>query len=108
MPWKPLCLLSPAALAKEAAFAALRLILEHYANASDASHAQTLMEAGYLGGVAAANCSVGAIHAFAHTMAAYGMPHGYANALGLIAGHLRQSGHTSHADAVTALWRAVR
>ena len=76
----------PGCLAKEAAFAALRLILEHYTNASNASHAQALMEAGYLGGVAAANCSVGAIHAFAHTMAAYGMPHGYANALGLIAG----------------------
>ena len=76
----------PCSLAKESAFAALRLILEHYANASDASHAQTLMEAGYLGGVAAANCSVGAIHAFAHTIAAYGVPHGYANALGLIAG----------------------
>ena len=44
------------------------------------------MEAGYLGGVAAGNCSVGAIHAFAHTIAAYGISHGYANALGLIAG----------------------
>jgi alcohol dehydrogenase class IV len=76
----------PCTLAEEAAVAALRLILEHYAKASDASHAQALMEAGYLGGVAAAHCSVGAIHAFAHTMAAYGVPHGYANALGLSAG----------------------
>jgi alcohol dehydrogenase class IV len=76
----------PCTLAKEAALSALQLILEHYANAGDASSAQHLMEAGYLGGVAAANCSVGAIHAFAHTIAAYGLPHGYANALGLLAG----------------------
>ena len=77
----------PCALAKEAAVSALQLILAHYANDRDpSSRAQHLMEAGYLGGVAAANCSVGAIHAFAHTMAGYGLPHGYANALGLIAG----------------------
>jgi len=77
----------PCALAKEAAWSALRLILAYYADERDpASRAQHLMEAGYLGGVAAANCSVGAIHAFAHTMAGYGLPHGYANALGLIAG----------------------
>jgi alcohol dehydrogenase class IV len=75
----------PCSLAKEAALSALCLILDHYANDSD-SRAQHLMEAGYFGGVAAANCSVGAIHAFAHTMATYGVPHGYANALGLIAG----------------------
>jgi alcohol dehydrogenase class IV len=77
----------PCALAKEAAVSALRLILEHYdAEADDSHQLQHFMEAGYLGGVAAANCSVGAIHAFAHTMAAYQVPHGYANALGLIAG----------------------
>ncbi len=76
----------PGALAKEAAVSALRLILEHYDDEADGSQLQHFMEAGYLGGVAAANCSVGAIHAFAHTMAAYQVPHGYANALGLIAG----------------------
>jgi alcohol dehydrogenase class IV len=76
----------PCTLAKEAAVSALRLILEHYGGEADDSHLQYLMEAGYLGGVAAANCSVGAIHAFAHTMAAYKVPHGYGNALGLIAG----------------------
>jgi alcohol dehydrogenase class IV len=76
----------PCALAKEAAVSALGLILAHYVDEGEGSRLQHLMEAGYLGGVAAANCSVGAIHAFAHTMAAYKVPHGYGNALGLIAG----------------------
>jgi alcohol dehydrogenase class IV len=44
------------------------------------------MEAGYLGGVAASNCSVGVIHAFAHTVSRYGISHGHANAIGLGAG----------------------
>jgi alcohol dehydrogenase len=76
----------PCALAKEAAVSSLRLILAHYVDEGKDSRLQHLMEAGYLGGVAAANCSVGTIHAFAHTMAAYKVPHGYGNALGLIAG----------------------
>ncbi len=75
----------PCPLAKEAAVSALTLIFRHYTDGSP-SRNDRLMEAGYLGGVAAANCSVGAIHAFAHTIAAYGVSHGHANALGLIAG----------------------
>jgi alcohol dehydrogenase class IV len=76
----------PNALAKEAAVSALRLILEHHCAPPDQCRNERLMEAGYLGGVAASNCSVGIVHAFAHTVAAYGVPHGVANALGLVAG----------------------
>jgi alcohol dehydrogenase class IV len=76
----------PCYLAKEIAIASLHLILEAYHKEASVSRHDRLMEAGYLGGVAASNCSVGAIHAFAHTMATYGVTHGHANALGLIAG----------------------
>jgi alcohol dehydrogenase class IV len=76
----------PGHLAKEAALSALQLILEYYPKAGDASRNERFMEAGYLGGVAASNCSVGVIHAFAHTIAGYGVTHGRANACGLIAG----------------------
>ena len=76
----------PCRLAKEAAVSSLQLILEHYPGESRASRNDRLMEAGYLGGVAASNCFVGVVHAFAHTLAAFGINHGHANALGLIAG----------------------
>jgi alcohol dehydrogenase class IV len=76
----------PNHLAKEAAVSALRLLLDHGpAGAAPARH-DRLMEAGYLAGVAASNCSVGVVHAFAHSMARWGMPHGRANAVGLVPG----------------------
>ncbi len=76
----------PNALAKQAAVGALNMVLQHHAATDLHCRHERLMEAGYLGGVAASNCSVGIVHAFAHTVAAYGMPHGMANALGLAAG----------------------
>ena len=76
----------PNPLAKEAALTGLRIILEHADATPGACRNERLMEAGYLGGVAASNCSVGVVHAFAHVISAYGVPHGVANALGLIAG----------------------
>lgn len=76
----------PNALAKQAAVGALQAILQHYRVPDPHCRNERLMEAGYLGGVAASNCSVGVVHAFAHTVSSYGAPHGLANALGLTAG----------------------
>lgn len=47
---------------------------------------ERLMEAGFIGGVAAANCSVGVVHAFAHSIGVEGVGHGLANAAALPAG----------------------
>jgi len=76
----------PGYLAKEAGASALWLILEQYGGEPNSSRNDHLMEAGYLGGVAASHCSVGVIHAFAHCVACHGIPHALGNALGLIAG----------------------
>ena len=76
----------PNALAKQAAVAALQSVLQHYTAVDLHCRNERLMEAGYLGGVAASNCSVGVVHAFAHSMAAYDLPHGVGNALALAAG----------------------
>lgn len=76
----------PGTLAKEAAVSALGLLLRHADTPSSPSRFERLMEAGYLGGLAAANCSVGVVHAFAHTVASFGVPHGFANAVALEAG----------------------
>lgn len=76
----------PNTLAKEAAVSALRLVLEHGSSPASSCRNDLLMEAGYFGGVAASNCSVGVIHAFAHTVSRYGVSHGHANAIGLSAG----------------------
>ncbi|CAN5790187.1 iron-containing alcohol dehydrogenase [soil metagenome] len=76
----------PNALAKHAAVGALQAILQHYGAPDPHCRHERLMEAGYLGGVAASNCSVGVVHAFAHTVSSHGAPHGLANALGLMAG----------------------
>jgi alcohol dehydrogenase len=76
----------PNALAKEAALSTLQLILEHGSSPPSSCRNERLMEAGYLGGVAASNCSVGVVHAFAHAIGPLGVPHGVANALGLAAG----------------------
>lgn len=76
----------PNPLAKESALSALDLILTNYSPDPSASHNDRLMEASFLGGVAAANCSVGIIHAFAHSIGAAGMAHGLANACALESG----------------------
>jgi alcohol dehydrogenase len=88
----------PNPLAKHAAAAALPLILEHHALGGHCSR-ERLMEAGYLGGVAASNCSVGVVHAFAHALAGDGVPHGVANGLGLRAG-LAANEPTSEMDSL--------
>jgi alcohol dehydrogenase class IV len=76
----------PSGLAKHSAVAALRAILADWSPAPAPERHLRLLEASYLGGVAASNCSVGVVHAFAHTMAAYGVPHAAANAAGLLPG----------------------
>jgi acetaldehyde dehydrogenase/alcohol dehydrogenase len=76
----------PNDLAKENAISALHLILENYPQPHETCRGERLMEAGYLGGLAAAHCSVGVVHAFAHTVSRWGVRHGHANALGLRAG----------------------
>jgi alcohol dehydrogenase class IV len=75
----------PNPLAKQAAVSALQVILDHRDVREHCSR-ERLLEAGYLGGVAASNCSVGVVHALAHALASDGVPHGVANGLGLSAG----------------------
>jgi len=78
--------LVPMRLAKESALDALNLALEFHDAEPTPSRGERLMEASFLGGVAAANCSVGIVHAFAHAIGRDGMPHGLANACGLLDG----------------------
>lgn len=78
----------PCYLAKEMSISTVQLILEHFLREPSPSRNERLLEAGYLGGVVASHCSVGVVHAFAHTMAAYGVSHRHGNALGLTAGIL--------------------
>jgi alcohol dehydrogenase len=82
----------PCRLAKEAAVSALRWILEAYPAAPVPSRNECLMEAGFLGGLAASNCSVGVVHAFAHALTSHGVSHRLGNALGLAAGVAANSG----------------
>jgi alcohol dehydrogenase len=89
----------PGRLAKEAAVSALWLILENYDQQPSSSRNDRMMEAGFLGGLAASHCSVGVVHAFAHTAAREGVSHSLGNALGLIAG--------IHANADTAAMRQL-
>ena len=77
--------LLPIPLANETAVSALQLILTWFPAESTPSRRERLMDASYLGGVAAANASVGVAHAFAHTMATYGISHRMGNALSLAA-----------------------
>jgi len=76
----------PNFLAKEMALSALNVILSNFSTDPDPSAKDRLMEASFSGGVAAANCSVGIVHAFAHTVGTDGVPHGVANACALEAG----------------------
>ncbi len=84
--------LLPCHLAQEAAVSALCMILEHCDREPGTCRNERLMEAGYLGGLAASHCSVGVVHAFAHALASQGVAHGQGNALGLIAGIETNSG----------------
>ena len=90
----------PNPLAKHAAASALQVVLDHR-ELKDHCSRERLMEAGYLGGVAASNCSVGVVHAFAHALAGDGVPHGIANGLGLSAGIVANRA-TSEMDALVA------
>jgi alcohol dehydrogenase class IV len=76
----------PAYPAKEAAVSALWLILEQWGAPDDDVRSDRLMEASFFAGLAAAHCSVGLIHAWAHSLAAWGVPHALGNALGLLPG----------------------
>lgn len=73
-------------LAKEMAVSALNVILSNFSTELELSEKDRLMEASFSGGVAAANCSVGIVHAFAHTIGVDGVPHGVANACALEVG----------------------
>ena len=64
----------------------LQLVLRHFPSEPSTSRNDRLLEAGFLGGIAASNCSVGVVHAFAHSVAHLGIPHSVGNALGLVAG----------------------
>ena len=90
-------------LAKEAAVSALWLVKEHGDGEPTSCRAERLMEAGYLGGLAAAHCSVGVVHAFAHTISRFGVAHAHANAVGLEAG----LAVNAEAPALSALARRV-
>ena len=72
--------------AEDAAVSALTRILRVANQEPSAARNQVLIEASYLAGLAASNCSVGVVHAFAHTMALLGISHAHANGLGLLAG----------------------
>ncbi len=78
--------LVPLRLGKEAGLSCLRIITNSYAQEPSSSQRQAFMEAGFLGGIAAANCSVGIVHAFAHSMAVRGLSHALGNACALPAG----------------------
>jgi alcohol dehydrogenase class IV len=77
--------LVPNTLAKIYAAAAVLRILNNLPSDGvlGSSQRERLMEAGFLGGVAAANCSVGIVHAFAHSVGVDGIGHGLANAAAL-------------------------
>ena len=95
--------LVPNGLAKEAAISSLTLVTEHYRPGASGCAADKLSQAAYLGGLAASQCSVGVVHAWAHAIARHGFSHGLANALGLRAG-LALNGGT---DAVRELLRRL-
>ncbi len=80
--------LIPGALPRASARNALDMILASFSQTAPDCDKDRLLEASFLAGVAAANCSVGIVHAFAHTIGADGVPHGIANAIGLRTGLL--------------------
>jgi alcohol dehydrogenase class IV len=96
----------PGTLAKEAAVSAARLVLADRSS-TPTSRNERLMEAGYLAGLAASNCSVGVVHAFSHSVACYGIAHGFANAMALDAGIVTNGGAAAVSELVTRLGLSV-
>jgi alcohol dehydrogenase class IV len=78
--------LIPVYLAKETALSAFKLVVMSYAQLPSSARRDRLMEASFLAGTAASNCSVGIVHAFAHSVGVDGVGHGLANACALIDG----------------------
>ena len=76
----------PGGLAKSTAAMALQKLLSQMDDSLTDSSKDRLLEGSFLAGLAAANCSVGIVHAFAHAIGALGVPHGLANAVALIHG----------------------
>lgn len=76
----------PNSLAKESALSAFGLMVTNFSTDPGSAQKDRMMEASFLAGVAAANCSVGIVHSFAHSIGADGLPHGLANACALEAG----------------------
>lgn len=78
--------LIPLRLGKDAAVNTLSALLGAFPADPSPSRLERLMEAGFQGGIAAANCSVGIVHAAAHALAADGVGHGLGNACCLLDG----------------------
>jgi alcohol dehydrogenase class IV len=78
--------LVPNEIAKHFAVSCVGSILGTDSSTTSTTRDERLMEAGFLGGVAAGNCSVGVIHAFAHSVGVDGVGHGLANACALLDG----------------------
>ena len=76
----------PNPLARTSAIGALQRIFAAFTAEPGGAARDQLLEASLLGGIAAANCSVGIVHAFAHAVGADGVPHGLGNAVALEAG----------------------
>lgn len=80
------CSLIPAYPAREFAVSALSGILSQWTEPAGVRCLDRVLEASYFAGLAASHCSVGVIHAFAHSLAHWGVPHALGNALGLLPG----------------------
>ena len=76
----------PAGFAKIFGVSCMQMIFSAYADQPGAARNDRLMQAGFLGGVAASHCSVGIIHAFSHALSRFGVSHALGNAYGLAAG----------------------
>ena len=94
--------LVPMRLGKQAGASALGVLLDAWASEETPSRRDALLEGSFLGGVAAANCSVGIVHAFAHAIGPDGIGHGLANACGLLDG-LRFNAETAQMRSLLAL-----
>ncbi len=80
------CSLIPAYPAREFAASALFGILSQWTEPAGVRCPDRVLEASYFAGLAASHCSVGVIHAFAHSLAQWGVSHALGNALGLLPG----------------------
>ena len=80
------CSLIPAYPAREFAASALYGILSQWTEPAGVHCPDRVLEASYFAGLAASHCSVGVIHAFAHSLAHWGVSHALGNALGLLPG----------------------